>query len=587
MVPQTKRVAPIRREADCPLRDGTKLHTVLLTPEGDGPWPALLTRHPYDVSGDESAGRVDLDRFVAAGYLVALQDVRGRFGSQGEFDASAQEVADGADAVAWLASLAECSGVVGMFGASYASETQFSALAGGSPALRAIIPAVTPVASGTNGFRFRGGVPEVGSMFAWSHFAIAPGQIARISDPDERTEEERRWLDVDRLLQSGELFRAGTLQSSLEADATLRWMRERLSEPLDSPAHSVGKVTRIGEVDIPVFLIGGWFDVFLGSTLTMYRALLTRARTLAAPEPYLLIGPWSHTNMTGVIGDLDFGAEASDARLDGLDMTDQHLRFFDAALQGSSSLDGVAPVRVFVMGANRWLELPEFPPAQAQQQTMMLGADAGLRSSDGTDGVVTFTSDPGHPVPTRGGATLLFPPYEPGPSDQREIENRSDVVSWRTEPLDDDLAVVGEIRAVIHLAVDGTDADLVVRLCDEHPDGSTIVIADGIQRGSARAVDATTGQGPVAPVRPHVFEEYDVDLWATAHAFLRGHRVRVDITSSSSPRWDVGSNAFPPADPGTTELAATYTVGLGPAHPSRLLLSVLPRTVSSSNSPTE
>lgn len=576
-MPETAGVVAQRREVQCVLRDGTRLRTTLLLPAGDGPWPALLTRHPYDVGNDERDGRVDLDRFVAAGYLVALQDVRGRYGSEGTFDPSAQEVEDGADAVAWLAGLAECNGSVGMFGASYASETQFSALLGGSPALRSIVPAVTPVASGLRGFRFRGGVPEVGSMLAWSHYAIAPDRIAQISDPEERAAEQARWEEVDRRFRSGELFHAGALHDDLDADETVAWMRDRLREPLDSPAHWVGKVTDIAAIEVPVFLVGGWFDVFLGSTLEMYRGLRERARQTGTPEPHLLVGPWSHNNMTGRIGDLSFPGADTAADLGGSgDLTEQHVRWFDATLRGAPTLDGIAPVRVYLMGADRWLELPEFPPAAASEVALHLAADGTLQTTPGEDGAVTFVSDPANPVPTRGGATLLFPPFDPGPVDQAELEARPDVVSWRTAPLTEELAVVGRVGAVISLATTGTDADIVVRLCDEHPDGRSILVADGIQRASARGVDEGTGLGTVAPVEPGRSEEYTVDLWATAHAFPPGHRIRVDVTSSSSPRWEVGSNAFRGKGFDVVPAPAEHTIRVGAPSRSRLLLSVLP-----------
>lgn len=562
-----------RREVLCPMRDGAGLRTVLLVPRGDGPWPALLTRHPYDVSRDEHAGRIDVERLVSAGYLVALQDVRGRYGSEGRFDPSGQEVEDGADAVAWLADLPECSGSVGMWGASYASETQFSALLGGAPALRSIVPAVTPVASGLNGFRFRGGVPEVGSMFAWSHWAIGPDRIARIGDDALRATEQARWESVDRGIADGSAFAAGALASDGDADETLRWMRDRLREPLSAAAHRAGKVLgHYDAVTIPVLLIGGWFDVFLGSTLEVYRRLAERADSNGV-SPHLVVGPWSHENMTGRIGGVDFGPSASADRVPGSDdLTDLHLRWFDATLRGDAP---VGPsVRLFLMGADRWIESSAFPPPDTAELTLHLGADGGLSTSAGTPGACPFTSDPADPVPTRGGATLLFPPFEPGPVDQAPLEARADVRSWRTEPLDSELMVLGPVHAVVRITTSGTDADVVVRLCDEAPDGTSRVVVDGIQRASARDVDPWTGEGERSPLQPGVAVELVVDLWATAHVFRPGHRVRVDIAPSSSPRWEVGRNRFTapgdPADP----VVARCAVLTGPATPSRVVLTV-------------
>ncbi|MFJ9046109.1 CocE/NonD family hydrolase [Streptomyces sp. NPDC102347] len=167
---------------------------------------------------------------------------------------------------------------------------------------------------------------------------------------------------------------------------------------------------------------------------------------------------------------------------------------------------------------------------------------------------------------------LLFGPFAAGPADQSAVEARQDVVSWRTEPLDEALTVMGAVHAVVHLVTTGTDADVVVRLCDEHPDGTSRVVADGMQRGSARSVDPVTGAGERRPLEPGRAQEFVVDLWSTAHTFVPGHRVRVDIAPSSSPRWDVGGNTFAPAGQAPPPVAAEYTILQGTARPSRLVL---------------
>lgn len=577
-----------RREVDCVLRDGVRLRTVLLFPGGNGPWPGLLTRHPYDVTGDEVEGHVDVQRLVAAGYLVALQDVRGRFASEGVFDPSAREAEDGADAVAWLAALPECTGAVGMFGVSYASETQISALLGGAPALRSVVPALTPVASSLDGFRFRGGVPEIGSMLAWAHYAIAPNVIERISDPEERDAEQRRYDATERAIVSGRAFAVGALEVAMDAEATVAWMRERLREPLDSPAHAVGKIgDRIDAVAaVPVLLVGGWFDVFLGSTLEVYRRLRKRADASAGPVPHLLVGPWSHQNLSGRIGGVDFGAAASADELwgDG-DLTALHVRWFDATLRDGGGLRGLPPVRVFVTGANRWVDLPDLPSREAGAAVFHLGEDGVLSTGASPVGECRVGVDPSDPVPTRGGATLLPPPFEPGPVEQSEVEARPDVVSWRSAPLDAELTAIGPVRALVFLASTGTDADLVVRLCDEDPEGGSRVITDGVQRASARELDPASGRGERRPLRPGVPEEISVDLWTIAHTFCAGHRVRLDIAPSSSPRWAVNPGRFAPTSEAVTPVPTEHTISFGGRHPSRLLLTVPPCSPAAAESP--
>jgi putative CocE/NonD family hydrolase len=230
---------------------------------------------------------------------------------------------------------------------------------------------------------------------------------------------------------------------------------------------------------------------------------------------------------------------------------------------------GSAPVHVFIMGTNRWVAYDEFPPPSRELE-MFLGADGAL-AAEPSPGARRLISDPADPVPTHGGAVLLFGRFDAGPEDQAVIEARPDVISWRTDPLRDELTVVGAVHAVVHLTVTGTDADVVVRLCDEHPDGRSLVVADGIQRGSARGVDPVTGVGARHPLEPGRDEEFVVDLWSTAHTFLPGHRVRVDIAPSSSPRWEVGTNAFADgADAVPT--VAEYTIRHGAEHPSRIIL---------------
>jgi putative CocE/NonD family hydrolase len=565
-----------RREVTCALRDGTRLRTVLLVPHGTGPWPALLTRHPYDVAREEHDGMLDVGRLVAAGYLVALQDVRGRFGSEGVFDPCAQEVADGADAVAWLAARPECTGAVGMWGASYASDTQFAALLGGAPALRAIAPAMTPAMSALDGFRFRGGVPEIGSTLAWTHYAIAPDMIARIGSAREREAERRRWEATERAITTLDAFRAADPSAGRDAEAIVRWGLGLLREPLGSARHRAGKIVdRIDAIDVPVFLIGGWFDVFLGSTLEVHRRLRRRAQDAGGPVPRLLVGPWTHDDMSGRTAGVDFGpgASADDLGGDG-DLTAQHVRWFDAVL-GTGATD-MPPVRVFLMGSNRWIELEEFPPRDTRTLELYLNAGGTLATEPAGSAERRLPSDPASPVPTRGGAVLLFGTFGAGPADQAAIEARQDVVSWRTEPLAGELTVMGAVHAVVHLVTTGTDADVVVRLCDEHPDGVSRVVTDGVQRGSARSVDPVTGLGDRRPVEPGRDQEFVVDLWSTAHTFLPGHRVRVDIAPSSSPRWDVGRNAFQPAGASTPPTAAEHTILQGAARPSRLVLQVVP-----------
>ncbi|MFF7361751.1 CocE/NonD family hydrolase [Streptomyces sp. NPDC008125] len=466
------------------------------------------------------------------------------------------------------------SGPAAVWGASYASDTQFGALLGGAPALRAIAPALTPAMSALDGFRFRGGVPEIGSTLAWTHYAIAPDMIARIGSAHGREAEQKRWEATERTIAGHDAFRAGTPHWGLDVEAIVGWGLDRLREPLGSARHREGKIVdRIDAVDVPVFLIGGWFDVFLGSTLELHRRLVRRAKETGDAAPRLLVGPWTHDNLSGRTAGVDFGPGASADDLGGGDLTTQHIRWFDATLRAGAAQ--MPAVRVFLMGANRWIELEEFPPTGTRTLELYLNEGGALTTEPAGAGERRLTSDPASAVPTCGGAVLLFGPFEAGPAEQSAIEARQDVLSWRTAQLSGELTVMGAVRAVVHLGTTGTDADVVVRLCDEHPDGSSRVVTDGVQRGSARSVDPVTGAGARRPLEPGRDHEFVVDLWSTAHTFMPGHRVRVDIAPSSSPRWEVGRNAFAPSSEPVDPTAAEYTIRHGAARPSRLVLQLV------------
>jgi putative CocE/NonD family hydrolase len=300
---------------------------------------------------------------------------------------------------------------------------------------------------------------------------------------------------------------------------------------------------------------------------------------------YLLIGPWTHGNVNRAQGDLDFGFASSGALMDlRIDLMSQQLQFFDRWLKDAQNgLDMQPAVKYFVMGANVWKTSDTWPPAGREPQEWYLHSQGRANSAAG-DGVLSrerpsaesadsYVYDPAHPVPTIGGATLLPSILRPGPRDQRSIEQRQDVLVYTSAPLDQPLEVVGPVSATLYVASDAPDTDFVARLVDVYPNGSAITVTDGVMRMSHR-------EGPDATLQPLDSSEVyciEVDLWATGLVFLPGHRIRLDVTSSSFPRWERNLNTGENSATSTEMRVARQSVIHDAAHPSRLVLPVMPQ----------
>ncbi|MEO7017061.1 MAG: CocE/NonD family hydrolase [Leifsonia sp.] len=560
------------------MRDGVSLEADVYRPDGDGSYPVAVMRLPYGRSVWEAQSVPDPRHLAAAGYIVVVQDVRGRYGSEGRFDSPGQEVPDGVDTLAWAATIRGSNGVVGTFGPSYLAQVQWAAAMEQPEALRSMITMVSPSDSLFDGFAFRGGAIELGSRLTWAAGAIGPDAIARREDLDTAGREQLTAEMMHRLL-SGEYFRTRPL-SRLAEDPT--FVGEAVADWNASPEQLAGAPTltrgRYGDIVVPVFLIGGWFDAFLGSTLAQYQGL----RRAGGSDPlHLVVGPWSHMEAGSVLGDVDFGLTAAhDDMGDDIPLADQNIRWFDATLgDDSAALSGIDPVRLFIMGENRWESFGTFPPP-ARPVDLFFGPGGTLSvTPPATEDGVTYVYDPADPAPTLGGATLMLE-HRPGPVDQRPLYARDDVIGFQGESLSRATTVVGYIEVELFAETSAVDTDFIVRLCDVHPTGESMLVADGIIRASARdSYDRTgwVGPHPARAVEPWRTERYEFNLWATAHTFLPGHRIRVDVTSSSFPRWDPNVNSGEPAFLATVGTPASQTVWTGADRASRIRLPLLHR----------
>lgn len=567
--------------AEAAMRDGTLLRADLYRPAyGTGPWPVLLARGPYGRRDPGILARLDPPAAARRGFLVVVQDTRGRFGSDGDWEPLVHEYDDGYDTVRWAAGLPGCDGRVVMYGPSYLGHTQWAAITAAPPELAAAVPEFT-WADPRDGLVARGGAAERGLVVQWT---LGLGrEVLRRGLTDVTT----GLAGVFRGAAAGggrpgtsgglaaalaELTAAENRLAAGEWDPPVLRALPRPGRPGGPPLHAV-PADHTG-LRTPTLSVAGWYDAFLQGSLDNHIAARAAGHRAA-----LIVGPWTHEDRTGRTPAHDFGPAAGEAALaGGPSLRERTLDWLASVLAGipgcgtllpytaeppepataSTHPGGPAPaprprrpsagppVLVFVMGADEWRPLDRWPPP-ATPTAWYLRAGGALSPVPPGDGEppAAFRHDPADPVPTLGGALLLTRDYPAGPYDQRPVEARDDVLVHTGPPLTAPLEVMGRVRARLAVAADGGPADWVVRLCDVAPDGTSRVLTDGVLRT------------PAAGAR-----ELCVDLWSTAHVFRPGHRLRLHIAASSHPRWDV---AGPPG---------TRTVFRDAARPSLIELPV-------------
>jgi putative CocE/NonD family hydrolase len=537
-----------------PMRDGVGLRADVYRPDDDRPRPALVSRTPYDRRFPLTpAAAVDPERGVDAGFAVVCQDVRGQHESDGRFDPFVGEGPDGHDTVEWIAAQPWCDGRVGMSGRSYAGATQWLAAAERPPHLQAIAPVVTG-SDYYHGWVYQGGAFQLGFNLFWIHMMGG------------RKRKDSLTLQFEHLPLS-----EPPLLDETEAG---EFYREWLSHSTDDHywrALSINR--RYDRVQVPALIAGGWYDVFLGGTVENFAGIREAGGSEAARAgTRLVIGPWAHGSAYGAYPDHSFDQFGG---ADGIDLDGLQLEFFAAHLGLGGELDG-PPVRLFVMGANTWRDEDAFPLARAREQRWHLQAGGGLSPAPPEDAPPDeYVYDPADPAATVGGPTSLpgrFLKTNAGPLDQQELERRDDVLVYTSEPLTAPLEVTGPLSCTLWAASSARDTDFVVKLCDVEPDGVSRILAEGILRARFRE-----GFERPRTITPGDVLDYHIDLVATSNVFLPGHRIRVDVTSSSFPRFDRNPNTGRELGVDRAEdlVTARQTVFHDPARPSHVVLPVV------------
>ena len=552
-------------------RDGVTLYSDIYRPRADGKFPVILMRTPYDKS--VSWAVTPSYQIAAHGYVVVVQDVRGRYTSEGEWYPFRHESDDGYDAVEWVAALQSSDGRVGMMGGSYVGATQMLAAIAHPPHLAGICPVVT-ASNYHDGWTYQGGALEQWFDQNWTT-QLATNTMWRLIAKDTNALVGASTLPLTQY----PAFNYASLPAGADATAQLApYYLDWLAHPnYDAYWKQWSIEEHFSDIRIPALHIGGWYDIFLSGTLRNYMGIKAHGGSDAARNGQrLLVQIGGHAGFGRRIGDVEFGDEAIK-----FPSTEVLIDWYDFLFKGvQNEFASDKPVRVFVMGANTYHQESDWPPPEAQPTRYFLHSGGSANSLRGDGGLsVTpprketpdkFTYDPANAVPTVGGSLCCDAPhYEPGPRDQRVIENRNDVLVYSTRPLAEDMEVTGPVRLELWAKSSAVDTDFTGKLADVSPDGFAVNLCDGILRLRYR-----DSQEKPQLMNPDQVYKISVDLWATSNVFRKGHIMRLEVSSSNFPRFDRNLNTG--ADQATSRqfVSATNTILHDAEHPSALLVPV-------------
>ena len=608
----------VERDVMVAMRDGVRLATDVYRPACQGkplpgPFPVILERTPYDKQAPSRSERTVADPnpmsrsavaeyFVMRGYVFVYQDCRGTHHSEGRFTKYLADGEDGYDTMAWITTQPWCNGKIATMGLSYAAHTQVAAACISPPGLAAMF-----VDSGGFSNAYQGGIRQGGAFelkqATWAHKQAMEGREAR-SNPLVRNalkaEDMRAWF--------GRMpWRKG--------HSPLRWAPEYEDYLFEQWTN--GDYSRFWKrlgicareyydtfADVPMVHMSSWFDAYSRTATDNYLAL---SRMKRGPV-FLILGPWTHGDRClTYVGDVDFGPASTLEGQLAESFLALRLRWFERwvrEIQNGAETD--PRVRYFRMGGGsgrrnaegrlehggRWLSASDWPPPQAEDLVLYLhtsGRLSACRSSD-AEAALSYTYDPRHPVPSIGGTiTSGEPIMRGGAFDQVEdprffgcnppylpLSSRGDVLVFETEPLAEDLEMTGPVSARLWISSDCPDTDFTIKLIDvypatvDYPSGFAMNLTDGILR--VRYRDSWEHPSMMEPGRLY---EIQVDAFPTSNLFAKGHRIRLDVSSSNFPHFDVNPNTGEPEGRSRRTRIATNIVHMDEAHPSRLLVKAV------------
>jgi len=541
-----------------PMRDGVELALDLVRPDLPGARPVVLVRTPYDKTAHRLDGSARYEDLARRGYVVAFNDCRGRFNSDGDFVPYLHEHDDGYDVIEWIAAQDWCDGNIGMIGGSYDGQVQWQAASRTPPHLKAIVPIVSPPSS------------------LWRNEPVFNG-VFMLAFAEWMTFMGRRSFQtsVTTLLTGPQDYLTALPVSELPtaAGVTSTWWHEFTAHPTYDEFWERGGYGHHERIDVPALNVTGWWDLNFPGAPENFTAMRERGATEDARRGQrLVIGPWPHgVNRSRTLSGVDFGPDAV------IDLDTLVLRFFDRWLRGADNgVDAEPPVHLFVVGADEWRTFDTFPVPGTEHRPFYLHSGGRANTLLG-DGGLSETA----PLAEEPDDTYRFDPTDvltqhwsvlEGPVDDRVATTRDDVLCYTSAPLTTPLDVVGWVTAVLWASSSAVDTDWHVRLVDVHPGGAARFLCRGALR--ARFRNSFAEPELLEPDRPTRFE-FTMD--ATGVRFLPGHRIRVEVTSSWHTQYDLNMNTgaenpFTDATPTT----AVQHVLHRPGFESHVLLPVLP-----------
>jgi len=560
------------RDQQAPMRDGMRLTVDVFRPRAEGRFPAILWQTPYNKNG--GAGRAR--KFAARGYVVVDADSRGRFESEGEWDPfSPLHKSDGYDLVEWIAKQPWCSGNVGTYGLSYMGWQQWWTASQSPPSLKAIVPEVAPPdhfynCPYQNGIFVCWMMDWAGMMSARLPHSAGPGPYGGFAVNREAAYRQLPYIDFDqsRGYQPTAWWRKWMLQNTASGEY---WRAIAYQTP-----------ESYARVKVPSLAATGWFDANFPGAPRNYLGMKQHGGTPEARRPRMIVGPWDHIINTRreAVG-VDFGPQAI------IDWDGYVCRWFDYHLKGiDNRVLADPPVQVFVMGRNQWRAASDWPLPEAVPTKYYLHSQGHANSSAG-DGLIDtqppgdeppdqYTYDPDAPTPSPAFANG----HIDGPRDVSQAALRPDVLVYSTAVLDQDVEVVGPISAQLFAATSAADTDWMVRLVDVHPDGRALFLAEGVMRARHRDDQRNGAFNPerLSTIEPNRVYPYTIDFWRpTGNLFAKGHRIRVEISSSYYPYYlrnlNTGEDNLALA---TRPVVARQTIRHDADHPSSVVLPVIP-----------
>ena len=520
-----------------PMTDGTILLANRIAPQGGEKLPIVLVRNPYTSRGKKP----DLISILIAerGYQVVIQNCRGTWGSGGVFQPFRDDREDGLATFKWLAEQTWFSGSVGMYGLSYWGYAQLAAGAGAPSFVKALVPQMA--ASRLYGVMYAHEILSLDVTLTWNYQTYVSN--AQESDKDKQRANKLRKGALSKgfmHLPVGEADRVALKFTSPFFQDVLRYDR-----PDDEFWATIDHSKRVDQIEAPVHFIDGWYDFFLADMLTDYAALCK-----AGKQPYLTIGPWTHAGT----GALKAGFKESFA-------------WYDAFLRGNLAALRSNPVRVYVMGTNKWVNLPTWPPSStATEWYLQAGGKLSTEAPVNETEPSRYRYDPANPTPNVGGTVL----FDGGPKDNRALEARTDVLTFTSEAMTHNTTIMGPVSVDLYVRSTTEHTDFFARLCDVSRNGrKSINICDGIVRLTPLSQPA--GKDGIRKVT--------IELLSTAHCFKTGHRIRLQVSSGAHPRYVRNLGTGEPVSTGSLMRKADQEVFHDHTHRSVLILPAFPTPI--------